>query len=343
MRSVLLSLVVGLSALAAQRPAPAHYSLVKRFPVGGEGFWDYLAYDAQGNRLFVSRQDRVLVISADSGAELGVIPDTQGVHGIALAPKLGRGFISDGKANAVTVFDLKTLKRIEDLPVTGENPDAIVYEPRHARVLTMNGRSKNATVIDAKTLKVVATLPLPGRPEFAVADGHGHVFANIEDLAHLVEIDVATPKLLADWDLAPCEGPSGLARDARHHRLFSVCHNQQMIVVDDRNGKVVAQVPIGNGPDASLFDARRGLAFSPNGRDGTITVVREATPDRFEVVQTIATQKSARTAALDPKTGRIFLSAAELGERPAPTPEHPHPRPPMKPNSFAILVVAPER
>ena len=258
MRIALLSLAFSLSSLAAVPAAPPHYSLVRRLPVGGEGFWDYLTFDAQGHRLFVSRQDRVIVVSADTGAQLGVIPNTEGVHGIALAPKLGRGFVSDGKANAVTVFDLKTLKRQQDLPVTGENPDAIVFEPKHERVLTMNGRSKNATVIDAKTLKVVATLALPGKPEFAVADGRGHVFANLEDLAHLVEIDVATPKVIADWDLKPCEGPSGFALDARHHRLFSVCDNQRMVVVDDRSGKIVAELPIVNGPDASLFDARRG-------------------------------------------------------------------------------------
>ena len=244
-----------------------------------------------------------------TGQLAGDIPDTDGVHGVAIDAKLGRGFTSNGRANTVTIFDLKTLKKIGEVPV-GEGPDAIVFEPVTGRVFTFNGRAGTATAIDAASGKVVGTVTLPGRPEFPVADGKGHLYDNIEDKGEIADVNARTLKVDHVWPLAPAESPSGIAMDTKSRRLFSVCDGQKMAVTDADTGKVVATPAIGNGPDACAFDPARHLVFSPNGEDGTITVLREVAPDQYDVVQTITTQAGARTMALDDKTHHLFTVTA---------------------------------
>lgn len=319
--------------------APADYAVKEHWKLGGPGGWDVLAADAMAKRLYVTRGDRVVVVDTESGKDVGEIPHTDGVHAVALAHEFGQGYTSNGKANSVTVFDLKSLKAVQEIRIDGQNPDLILFDEPTRQVFVFNGRSANASVIDAKSGTVAGTIALGGKPEFAVSDGHGRVFVNIEDKNELVAIDAKTRKVDTRWPLAACEEPSGLAMDIAHHRLFSACGNEHMAVTDSTNGRQVASVPIGKGPDGAAFDPQFGLAFSSNGQDGTLTVVHEDDPDHFSVVQTLATQKSARTLALDPKTHRIYLAAAEFGAAPAATTEQPRPRPPMVPDSFVILVV----
>ncbi len=314
------------------------YHLSDRWKLGGAGGWDYLSVDSDARRLYISRSDRVVVLDIDSGKQIGEIPGTKGVHGVAIAQELGAGYTSNGRANTVTVFDLKTLQVSAEIDVGGQNPDAILYDPATRRVFTFNGRSANATAIDAASRKVVGSIALSGKPEFAAADGKGRVFVNIEDKGELAVIDAKALKVLAIWPLKPCEEPSGLAYDAVHQRLFSVCGNQKMVVTDSSNGKQIAVLAIGEGADAVVFDAQRQLALSSNG-DGTLTVVHEDAPDKFSIVENVATQKSARTLALDAKTRRLFLAAAEFGPAPAATAEQPRPRPAMLADSFTILVL----
>jgi DNA-binding beta-propeller fold protein YncE len=325
-------LVGTLSHAASPAPSPSGYKVIKSFPVAGEGGWDYLAVDSSARRLDVSHSTHVVVFDADSYAVVGDIPDTQGVHGIALATDLGRGFISDGRANTATIFDLKTLKTIGTVK-TGTNPDAIVYEPVTKRVLTLNGRSSDATAINAADGTVLGTIPLGGKPEFAVADGKGTIYVNIEDTSELAQIDAQKLTVLHRWPLAPCKEPSGLAMDLKNRRLFAGCDNEMMAVVDADSGKVVATPAIGAGVDANAFDPETSLAFSSNGEAGTLTVVHEDSPDKFTVVENVPTKKSARTMGLDLKTHNVFLPAADFdppaqGER----------RPKMKPGSMVIVV-----
>lgn len=340
-RTIVLVLLTGLAGgtLAADAPATdaAGYSVQHRYALGGDTGWDYLALDPAARRLYVSHGDSVVVLDADNGQRIGSIDGLSGVHGIALAPALHRGWISNGKSNVVTVFDSGTLKTTATIKISGQNPDAILYDPASQRVFTFNGRSSNATVIDANSGEVVATIALPGKPEFAVSDGAGQVFVNIEDKNELVRLDPKAAAVRATWSLAPCDSPSGLAIDVGHQRLFSVCDNQTMVVLDARDGHRVAVVPIGKGPDAAVFDDKRGLAFSSNGQSGTLTVVHEDDPDHFSVVANVPTQTTARTMALDPKTGNVYLSAAKFG---AHTEQGgPHKRPPIVPGSFTVLVV----
>jgi YVTN family beta-propeller protein len=314
------------------------YRVVRRLELGGEGGWDYLIVDPAARRVYVSRGTRVLVLDADSGKQVGEIPDTEGVHGIALAQDLHRGFTSNGRSSTITIFDLKTGKRISDVKSTGENPDAILYDPASRRVFAFNGRSGNATVLDAATGAVAGTIPLGGKPEFAASDGKGRVFVNIEDKSTLAVIDSAKLAVEKQWALTGCEEPAGLAIDRSRRRLFAGCHNKVMAVVDADSGKVVATVPIGQGVDANAFDPGTGLAFSSNG-DGTLTVAKAAEGDKYEVVQSVETQRGARTMALDEKTHTIFLPTAKYGPPPSPTAEQPRPRPSIVPGSFVILVV----
>ena len=336
--------VIGLISLCllsfSPRAQGAHtsYRVVTRYQPGGEGGWDYPTVDPDGKRLFVSRSTRVQVLSLADGKLLGEIQDTPGVHGIALAPDLHRGFTSNGRDSSVTVFDLATLAPLARVPVGGSRPDAILYEPVTHRVFTFNGGSSDASVIDAATDSVIGRIPLGGRPEFAVAGMNGTVYVNIEDKSELVAIDAAAMKETARWSIAPGEEPSGLAIDRAHHRLFSVCGNQKMIVSDAAKGAVIANLPIGSGVDGAAFDEARGLAFASCGQ-GVLTVVREVSPTQFEVMESDSTQRSARTVALDPVTHRLYLPAARFGPAPAPTAETPRPRPPMVPGSFAVLVV----
>jgi DNA-binding beta-propeller fold protein YncE len=332
-------LLVGMGsrvALAAQVPA---YHLVKKLSVGGEGGWDYLALDSQARRLYVTHSDRVVVLDVDTGSKVGEVTNTPGVHGVALAPRLGRGFTSNGREGTVTIFDLKSLKELGRVPV-GTGPDCILFDPATQRVFTFNGRSQDATAVDAATGKVAGTIPLGGRPEFAVADGKGKLFVNLEDKSEILALDAHGLGVLHRWPLAPGEGPSGLAMDTAHRRLFSVCGNQKMVILDAESGRVVATPTIGNGPDACIYDPRRKLAFSSNGRDGTLTVIREEGPDQFKEVATVSTQAGARTMALDEKTGRVFLATAEVAPAPpAPAGTEAPRRRSFVPGSFTVLVV----
>jgi DNA-binding beta-propeller fold protein YncE len=324
------------SAGAAQAPGPSGYHLLKKIKLGGEGFWDYLAFDSPTRRLFISRGAKVVVLDVDSEKVVGEIPDTVGVHGIALATDRSNGFTSNGQAGTVSIFDLKSLQVIGHAQA-GKGPDAIVYDPATKRVFTMNGRGGDSTAIDAVTGNVLGTIPLGGRPESAVADGAGHVYVNLEDKSQLQQIDSKALVVTATWPLAPCESPAGLAVDATHRRLFVGCHNKIMAVVDADSGKVIASPPIGVGVDANQFDPGTGFAFSSNG-GGTLTVVHEDSLDKFSVLEEVTTQTGARTMALDPKTHEVYLVTAEFTPPPAPTADNPHPRGGMVPDSFVVLI-----
>ena len=313
------------------------YHVVKKIAVGGEGGWDYLTFNSQLHQLFVSHATKVVVISTDSDKVIGEIPKTEGVHGIAVANEFGRCFISNGRASTVSIVDLKTLKLIDTVSV-GKNPDAILYDSFSHRVFVFNGRSNDATILDAEKGTVVSTLPLGGKPEFSATNGKGRVFVNIEDKSEIVAIDAKELKILSRWPIKPGEEPSGLAIDAKHNRLFSVCGNKMMVVVDAENGNVITSLPIGDRVDGCAFDPGVGLAFSSNG-DGTVTVVKEESPAKFSVLETVTTQPGARTITVDPETHTLYLPTAEFGPAPAPTQEHPRPRPVILPNTFCILKI----
>ncbi len=310
-RLILVLLAVG-GMGATLSGAPPDYHLLKRVDVGGTGAWDYLTYDPSGHRVFVSRGMHVMVLDGESGATVGDIPGTPGVHGIALAPELGKGFTSNGHTDTVTIFDLKTLKAIGQAP-TGKRPDAIIYDPASKRVFTFNSESHNATAIDAQSGQLAGTIPLPGRPEFAVADGQGGVYVNIENKNSLAAIDSRALTVKANWDMPGCQEPSGLSMDRDHRRVFSVCRNKTMAVMDADSGKLVTTVPIGDGPDASTFSPKLAMAFSSNGEDGTLTVVHEDSPEKFTVAGTVRTETGARTMALDEDTGTVYLVSATVG------------------------------
>jgi YVTN family beta-propeller protein len=314
------------------------YVLQRQIAVGGPDGWDYLIFDSAAGRLFISRANRVLAMNLQDGS-LTTIADTQGVHGITLAPDLGKGFTSNGHADTVTVFDLTTLASLGTIAVSGHNPDAIVYDKSSRHVYTFNGRSQDISVIDPQKGTVIATLPAGGKPEFAATDQAGRIFFNIEDTSRMGLIDSARTKRTDTWPLPGCEEPSGLALDIVHKRLFSVCGNGVLVVTDASSGRQVAQVPIGKGPDAAAFDVGRQLIFSSNGQDGTLTVIHEDDPDHYSVISTVTTQKSARTMALDAKTHKVYLVAAEFGPAPPPTADQPHPRPAVLDGSFKVLVV----
>ncbi|HKQ05814.1 MAG TPA: YncE family protein [Blastocatellia bacterium] len=315
---------------------PAGYHLLKRIEVGGEGGWDYLTVDSDARRLYVSHATRVVVIDLDKGSVVGEIPNTNGVHGIAIVPEVGHGFTSNGRDNNVTIFDLKTLS-VTGQVKTGKNPDAIIYDPASRRVFTFNGASADTTAIDAATGTVAGTIALGGKPEFAAADGHGMVYVNIEDKSEVVAFDSKSLSVKARWPLAPGEEPSGMAMDRHTRRLFVVCSNKKMIVMNADNGRVVADLAIGQGVDGAAFDPDTKLAFSSNG-EGTLTVVHEDAADKYTVVETVPTQRGARTIALDPKTHNVYVATAQFGPPPAATPERPRPRPSIVPGSFVVLV-----
>lgn len=338
----LLAMWIGCVQVGQAAPASVTgYEVIAKYPVGGTGGWDFLSVDEKRSRLYVSRGDHVQILDTRSGKVVGDLPGTAGVHGIALAQDLGLGFTSNGRSDSVTVFDLDTFAVVETIKVTGSNPDAILYEPSLKRVLTFNGRSANVTAIDATTRKVISTLAVSGKPEVAVADARGRVFVNIEDRNSIAVIDVATLTVSKYWPLGSCDGPTGLAIDRQRTRLFSVCHNKKMIVVDGDYGTVVKELPIGSEVDGAEFDATLNLVFSSNG-DGTVTIVRSNESGEIAVIDTVSTQKSARTIALDSTTHRIYLPAASFAAPLPPTPEQPKPRPSMIPGSFVILVLAPK-
>jgi DNA-binding beta-propeller fold protein YncE len=325
------------TAFTAETP----YRFIKEIRVGGEGGWDYLSVDLAARLLYVTHATKVVVIDLEKEQVVGEITDTPGVHGFAIAPELGLGFSSNGRESKASIVDLKTLKTLSKVD-TGENPDAILYVPEKKEVYTFNGRGHSATVFEAKTGKVVTTIPLPGKPEFAVLDPTAEkIYNNIEDKNEVVVIDMNTHQVAATWPIAPGEEASGMAIDLKHHRLFIGCSNKLMVMMDSATGKVVASVPIDEGVDANAFDASTELAFSSNG-EGTVTIAHLDTPDKLAVVQTLKTARSARTMTLDPKTHRIYLSAADFEAAPAPTAGAPRERPKIIPNTFRILVYGKE-
>jgi DNA-binding beta-propeller fold protein YncE len=328
----------------AQAPAAKELKAHK-IKVGGDGGWDYLTADPEGKRLYVSRGDRVIVIDTAAEKVVGEVADTPGVHGIAVVPELNRGFTSNGRDNSVTVFDLKTLKPIGERIKVGTNPDAILYDPASKRVYTFNhGPDRNATAIDPSAMAVAGSVPLDGTPEAGIGDGKGHVFVNIQDKGEVVEFDGKTLKILNRYSLAPGQRPSGIGYDPETKRIFSICSNQKMMILNAEDGKVVAEVPIGRGTDGGGYDPGNGNAYSSNGQDGTLSVVRQTSPGKYAVVATVPTQASARTMTLDPKTHRVYLSAAEFGPAPAEPAKGDQPkgarfRRPIVPGSFCIIVV----
>jgi DNA-binding beta-propeller fold protein YncE len=332
--------LVLVTTATAQHPA-ARYEKVRKIEIGGEGGWDFLEVDAANRRLHVARGTHVIVVDLDSEKVVGEIADTPGVHGIAFVPDLGRGFTSNGGDSSVTVFETKTLKTLGKVKANGR-PDIIYFEPVSRRVFTFNHGSNDTTAIDPEAMKAVGTLPLGGVPELAVSDEAGHVFVNMEDTSEVVEFDARTLKVLNRYPLSPGEEPTGLAFDPKARKLFSTCANRKLVVMDADSGKVVQTLEIGPGPDGCIFDARTGLVFSPNGGDGTLTIIREESPGRYEVARTIKTQVSAKTIAMDPRTRRLYLSAAT----PAPAPPAGEKTAKKKggrrsyvPGSFCVLVV----
>ena len=313
------------------------YHVIDKLQLGGEGGWDYLTADGASHRLYVSRGSHVMVVDLETGKVAGDIPGTLGVHGIALAPKLNRGFTSNGRTDNVTIFALDTLKPIGEVK-TGKNPDCILFDPASGRVFTFNGRSGDATAFNAETGVVDGTIPLGGKPEFARSDEAGKIYVNIEDKSEVAEIDSQKLTVLRRFPLAPCEEPSGMGFDAEHHHAFSGCHNKIMTVLDTVSGKVIATVPIGAGVDGNGFDPGAGFAFSSNG-EGTLTVAQESSAGTFEVAETVSTERGARTMAIDTATHRIYLATARFGPPPPPTEDQPHPRPALIADSFVILVV----
>jgi len=316
--------------------ADAGYHVIKRLQLGGEGGWDYLTVDSASRRLYISRSTHVMVVDIDTNTLIGDIPDTPGVHGIAVAPELNRGFTSNGRINTSTIFNLNTLKALGQVK-TGTNPDAILYDPATKRVFTFNGGSKDTTVFEAISGEVAARIELGGKPEFAAADSKGKVYVNIEDTNEVVEIDSLKLSVVKRFSLKPCEQPTGLGLDAGHNRVFSGCHNKIMTILDTESGKVIATIPIGEGVDGNGFDPDRELAFSSNG-DGTLTIAGQRTAGKFEVFETVDTQRGARTMAIDPKTHYVYLPTAKFSPLPSSV-DGANPRPVMIKDSFEILVV----
>lgn len=327
----LVLLLVAAAAFAAEG-----YHVVNKIKIGGTGGWDYVTVDSAAQRLYASHGTSVEVVDLASGKPVGNIPQLRGVHGIAVAPGLGKGFITNGGSNSVTVFDLKSLAKTGE-PATGTNPDSVCFEPKTQRVFTFNGRSNDSTVLNAKTNEVVATVPVGGKPEFCVVDGAGKVFVNVEDTNEVLEIDAAKPAVTRRASAAPCEGPSGLAIDVKAGLLFSVCGNKTMAITDAKTMKVVATAPIGSGTDGAGYDPGLGLAFSSNGGDGTLSIVKNV-GGKWQAVETVPTMRAARTMTVDPKTHRVYLLAAEYGPAPD-AKDGKKGRPPVLPDSFQVLVV----
>ena len=338
----LACLLVGVSLSAFAATAASHYRLGPKYVLGGDGGWDYLTFDPQAKHLYISRSSRVQVLDAASGKLVGEVPGTDGVHGIALAPELNKGFTTDGKDNTVTVFDLKSLKVIERVSIKGDHPDAIAYDPVNQRVFTFDGRSDDSTALDAKTDTVLGSIPLSGRPEAAVADGKGHVFVNIESKSELSDIDAKALKVTKTWSLSPsCDSPSAIAMDPGHRRLFSGCDNKVMAVSDADAGKVLGTQPIGDGVDAGGFDPATDLVFMSCG-EGLLSVIHEDSPDHYTKLEDAPTQKYARTMALDPASHDVYLVTADLKITPAPagaTGMAKWGKREVLPNSFTVLVM----
>jgi YVTN family beta-propeller protein len=329
---------VGLICASAQGNEAYHF--LTEIPIGGEGGWDILTIDSAASRLYLSHATKVVVVDLNKNAVVGEIADTPGVHGFVAVPELQRGFSSNGKESKSSVVDLKTLKTLSKID-TGESPDALVYEPLRGEVYIFNHKGNSATVIDAKQAKAVATIPLGGSPEFAaVHKTASRIYCNIEDKNEVAVIDTAKREVIARWPLAPGDGPSGIALDAAHHRLFATCHNKMMVMLDTNTGKVIANVPIGAGVDGCAFDDSTQFAFASCG-DGTTTIAKEETPTKLTVAQVLKTEPGARTMALDPTTRRIYLPTAQFAPAPSPSPGASPARPSIVPNTLKLLIYAP--
>ncbi len=334
-------LASSLVLIFASTVSAQNYKVIRRIPVGGEGGWDYIKVDPDAHRLYVARGDHLMIIDEASGKTLGDIPNTKGIHGVALATDLGKGFTSNGGAATVTVFDLKTLKVTGEIKTTGENPDSILYDPATKRVFTMNARSNNSTVIDAATDKVVGTIDLGGKPEEPALDGRGNIFVNLTDSSKIVSFDTKTlAKKGGPWSLAPCDGPSALAADTKNHLFFAAC-DKMIAVFNPESGKVVATPAIGGDPDGNGFDPGTGLIFATV-REGFVTVIHQDSPDKYTVIGNVPTQFGARTMALDTKTHHVFTETADYKAAGAPTPENPRPRPQAIPSTFVLIELGPQ-
>ncbi len=341
LRSLALSTALGACLLcggAAQ--ARPQYGLAKVVQLPGDSGWDYLAFEQGGHRLFVAHGTRVDVIDTKRLTRIGEIADTPGVHGIALAPELRRGFISAGAAGTIIEFDLQSFARLKEIKSTGANPDAIIYDRATQRVFAFNGRGRNATVLDARSAEVIGTIELNAKPEFAAADGKGHVYVNLQDTNSLAVIDSRSLALLSVWPLTGCEDPSGLALNVAAGHVYSVCGNRVMVVTEGASGRILGTAPIGAGVDAAAYDPGANLAFASCG-EGVLIAVTQTATGVPQVAQSVPTQPGARTMALDERTHRIYLVTASLGETPAPSPERPHPRAPILPGTFRLLAVYP--
>jgi DNA-binding beta-propeller fold protein YncE len=336
--ALLPALFLYLSVPAVAQESLSSYDKVRKIATGGEGGWDFLEVDPTCQQLFVTRGTHVLVLDLESEKVVGEIPDTPGVHGVAFVPDLGRGFTSNGGDSSVTAFDAKSLKTLSKVKAEGR-PDIIFFEPVSRRVFTFNHGTNNTTAIDPDELKVVGTLALDGVPELAVSDEKGHIFVNLEDKSEIVEFDARNLKILNRYPLAPGEEPTGLAFDREQRRLFSTCANRKLVVIDADSGKVTQSLEIGPGPDGCVFDAKRKLVFCSCGGDGTVAVIGEQEPGKYQVKKTIKTQVSAKTIALDPKTHRLYLSAATPDTNPAPKPATKGSRRRYVPDSFVVLVI----
>jgi YVTN family beta-propeller protein len=348
-RNSLLFLAAGIflamqPARPQSSPIPAaDYIVARSWRVGGNAAWDTLVLSPSGSRLFITRTDHVDVVDTSTGRLTASIPHTPGVHSVAFAPELQRGYTSNGRSNTVTVFELDTSRVLQEINLPSMHPDAILYVPQHNYVITGNRDSSDLSVIDAGAMRVIATVALPGHPEAMVADGEGHIFVNLNEAPGLmVMIDGKTLKIKRKWPLKDCANPTGLAFDNTNHRLFSVCANQALAVTDSISGRSVARVVIGRGADAVGYDPDLGMLFSSNGIDGNLTVIHQDSADEYRVLASVTTQLSARTLALDPLTHRIFLAAARFGPPPPATEEQPQPRANLIPDTFAILVVQPK-
>lgn len=328
-----LILIFSLFLVSNALTAAPQYRIIKKIELGGIGFWDYLTVDNSARRLFVSHGTEVLVVDLETDNIAGNIPDTPGVHGIALAPDLNRGFISCGRSNSTIIFNLKSLEVLSQVE-TGSNPDNILYDPSGKQVFTFNGRSSDATVFDAVTGAVKGTISLGGKPEAAKLDGKGNIFVNMEDLNEVVEINIQKLAISNRFSISPGEEPTGMDIDPHHHRIFSACGNKMMVVLDYETGKVTATTPIGEGCDGVSFDSDTGYIFCPNGGDGTLTVIRKSSSARFEVAQTVTTQRGARTITIDPRTHNVLLPAGQFGPPEATAQQSSNTK-----DSFVVLVV----
>ena len=335
---VLLILVINLSAQTSKK----QYKVIKKINVAGDGGWDFLTVDEPNQHLFLSHGNVVDVVDLKIDKTIATILDTKGVHGITIANDLNKGFISNGKDTSITVFDLKTFTILEKVKIKGISPDAILYDKFSGRVFSFNAKSNDVTVLDAKTNQIIGTIKFEGNPEVAVTDDNGTIYVNIEDKSTIVVIDAMALKIKNVWSLAPGEEPTGLAIDNKTHRLFSGCANKMMVIMNSENGKVLANLPIGEGCDGVAFDPEKKCAYSTNG-EGTMTIVKEENPNTFKILETISTQKGARTIGLNTTTHQIYTPTAEYEARPEPTKENPKPRSKIKLNSFVVLVIENEK